>query len=247
MNIDERKEEMKKLRGELEVLVLDYNQAFQEGNVEKYGKLDSEITKKVNEYTALAKDNCFDECKAADDPMLEAVKRLTYQTIRAKDTKEGEDKIPVRTIEDTEKPIDPLKLHKYCKGIGKDAQWAQKIEKFNFLMTAKTAEDLGIDPTEIHNSYAMSDVAKNIKLGKNPTSNTQMIKTLSGIVAAMIGDEYKPVSHDVSYLKKIYCKKNRKALKVTCANHKFMRLYIMEICHRIVTNGRYDIDYKKAK
>lgn len=247
MTIEERKEKMIALRGELEVMALDYNQAVQEGKVDEYVKLNDDMTEKVNEYTSLAKSNCLDECKAAEDPMLEAVKRLTYKTIRCKDVKEGEDKIPVRSIEDTEKPIDPLKLHKHCKGIGKDEHWAQKIEKFNFLMTAKTATDLGIDPKDIHNSFAMSDIAKGISLGKNPTSNTQMLKTLAAIVAAMIGEEYKPVSHDVAYLKKIYCKKNKKALTVTCANHKFMRLYIMEICHRIVTNGRYDVDYKKAK
>jgi hypothetical protein len=61
----------------------------------------------------------------------------------------------------------------------------------------------------------------------------------------MIGEEYKPVSHDVNYLMTIFAKKNRKALSVTCANHRYMRNYIMEICHRIVSGESYDVQFKK--
>jgi len=63
----------------------------------------------------------------------------------------------------------------------------------------------------------------------------------------MIGEDYKAITHDVNYILAVYSKKGRKALTVTASNHKQMRQIIMEICHRIVTGGRYDIDYKKIK
>jgi len=236
------------LRARAEDLVLKYNEAIQNGDFNTANKLDAEIEQAVNEHTAIAREECFDRLKATPDPMLAAVRELSFMTIRAKDTKVGEEKIPVRIIEDSEKAIDLLKLHKACPGgIGKDEKWAAMIEKLNFLMTAQKAVDLGIDPKAINDSYAMSEIARQIDMGKTPTSKTNLLKTVQSIINAMIGEEYKAVSHDVNFLMSVYSRKNRKALTVSCANHKYMRQYMMEICHRIVEGKTYILDYKQAK
>lgn len=236
------------LRAKAEELVLAYNDAVQNGDFNTATKLNAEIEQAVNEYTSIAREECFAELAATDDPMLAAVKRLSFMTIRAKDTKVGDEKIPVRVIEDSEKAIDLLKLHKAVKGgIGKDEKWAAMIEKLNFLMTAQKAVDLGIDPKAVNDSYAMSDIARQIDMGKTPTSKTNILKTVQAIVTAMIGEEYKAVSHDVNFLMSVYSRKNRKALTVSCANHKYMRQYMMEICHRIVEGKSYALDYKQIR
>lgn len=237
------------LREKAETLVKDYNDAIQSGKYEKAAKLNDEIEQTVNEYTSIAREECFAALKATKDPMLEAVKVLIYPTIRAKDSKVGNEKIPVRSIEDIEKPIDLLKLHKYVggDGIGADKNWAYKVEKLNFLMTAQKAVDLGIDPKSVNDSYAMSDISKSIDLGKTPCSKTNILKTVQAIVTAMVGEEYKATSHDVNFLMSVYSRKNRAALTVTCANHKYMRQYMAEICHRIVLGKSYALDYKKIK
>ncbi|MBQ0014757.1 MAG: hypothetical protein KBS82_05495 [Oscillospiraceae bacterium] len=231
-----------------EELVKVYNDQYQTGKFEDAIKTNEELEQVVNEYTSVVRKECFERLAKADDPMLEAVKELTFATIRIKDTKEGEEKIPVRVIEPCDKQIDLLKLHKFVDGgIGVDKNWNYMVEKLNFLMTVQKAIDLGIDPTGINDSYAISELAKEINLGKTPTSKTQILKTVQSIVSAMVGDEYKATSHDVNFLMSVYSKKNRKALTVTCANHKYMRSYMMEICHRIVCEKSYEIDYKKAK
>lgn len=236
------------LRAKAEGLVHDFNDAVQNGDYNSSAKLNTEIENAINKYTSMAREECFSELKAADDPMLAAVKRLSFMTIRAKDTKVGDEKIPVRVIEDIEKPIDLLKLHRAVKGgIGKDKNWAYMIEKLNFLMTAQKAADLGINPKSINDSYAMTDIAKQIDMGKTPTSKTNILKTMQSIVDAMVGKEYKAVSHDVNFLMSVYSRKNRKALTVSCANHKYMRQYMMEICHRIVEGKSYALDYKQIK
>ena len=251
------------LREKAEALTEVYNNEVQSGNFNPMMEYPSETTdgatvtvpvrevieQSVNEHTFIAREECFNALKATNDPMLEAVKQLTFPTIRIVDKKVGEEaKIPVSSIENSEKAIDLLKLHKAVKGgIGKDAKWPAMIEKLNFLMTAQKAVDLGINPKAINDSYAMSDIAKQIDLGKTPTSKTNLLKTVQSIVTAMIGEEYKAVSHDVNFLMSVYSRKNRKALTVTCANHKYMRQYLMEICHRIVEGKSYDVDYKKAK
>lgn len=257
--------EKAQLREKAEVLIKDFNEAVQNGNfaptMEVPKAYDSKETEKVlirelveqlvNEYTCIAQNECFIALKAKDDPMLDAVKQLTFDTIRIVDKKVGDDKqkIPVSSIEDSEKYIDLMKLHKFVggDGIGKNKHWAYIIEQFNFLMTAQKAIDLGIDPTNINSSYAMSDISRQISLGKTPTSKTNMLKTMQSIVTAMIGEEYKATSHDVAFLMSVYSKKNRAALTVTCSNHKHMRQYMAEICHRIVLGLSYEIDYKKAK
>lgn len=257
------------LREKAETLIKNYNDAVQSGNfspVIEVPKADASdnptngtenvlireiVEQLVNEYTSIARDECFAALKSTDNPMLEAVKQLTFSTIRIVDKKVGEDKqkTPVSSIEDSEKPIDLLKLHKYVggDGIGADKNWAYKVEKLNFLMTAQKAVDLGINPKAVHDSYAMSEISRDIDLGKTPTSKTNILKTVQAIVTAMVGEEYKATSHDVNFLMSVYSRKNRKALTVTCANHKYMRQYMAEICHRIVLGKSYALDFRAKR
>ena len=236
------------LREAVEALCKQYNENIQEGNFQESTKLNDEIEQTVNEYTSIAREECFDALKATENPMLEAVKQLTFPTIRAKDTKQGDEKIPVRVIEDIEKPIDLLKLHKAVDGgIGADKNWAYKVEKLNFLLTAQKAKDLGIDPKEVNDSFAMADISKQIDMGKNPTSKTNLLKTVNAVVQAMIGEEYKAVSHDVNFLMSVFSRKKRAALTVSCANHKYLRKYMAEICHRIVMGETYKIEFRKVR
>lgn len=241
---------MAEIRTNIEGLVKSYNDAVQEAKFSDMARLDAEITAAINEYTSLSRTICFDECAASDDPMLEAIKRLSYLTIGVKDGKAEETEIPVREVIEREKQIDLLKLHKYIEGgIGIDHNWPYMVERFNMALTAQKALDLGIDPREISDSYAMSEIARGIDLGKTPTSKTNILKTMRGIIAAMIGEEFAnaATSHDVNFLLSVYSRKNRKALTVSCANHKYLRGYVMEICHRVVTDGTYAVEYKRVK
>ena len=254
---------MDELREKAEALALVYNDCVQSGNfapkmehpvVNPDGSQDVEtvliddlMNNTVAEYTSRSCDACFAVLMANENPMLAACIMLQYPSIRIVD-KRDENKIPIRTIEDAEKYIDLLRLHKKVNGgIGNDKNWHLMIEKLNLLMTAQKAIDLGINPKSVNDSYAMSDIAKAIDLGKTPTSKTNILKTVQMVVSAMIGEEYKATSHDVNFLFSVYSKKNRKALTVSCANHKYMRQYVLEICHRIVTGASYELDYKKIK
>lgn len=247
MTREENTKKLVELRAKAEELVSSYNEAMQSGKVEDAFKADNAITETVNEYTAVVREMCFADCKASENPMLYAVKALSFMTIGVKDEKNGDDKVPVRSIVDKEKQIDLYKLHKYCDGIGADKKWVYIAEKMNFLLTAQKAVDLGVDPKAINDSYAMSSIAKEIDMGKTPTSKTNLLKTLNVVIGAMLGDEYKATSHDVNFLMSVYSRKNRKALTVTCANHRYFRNYLAEVCHRIVTGKSYAVDFKAEK
>ena len=237
------------LRSEVDTLVSNYNEAYQAGKFEEAMKLSKAIEEKVNEYTSVVRDDCFEACKNSKDPMLTAVTLLSFVTIGVKDEQKGDDAIPVRIVVEKERQIDLFKLYKYCgeKGIGADPKWLYMAEQLNMLLTAQKAQDLGLDPKVVNDSFAMSNIAREISLGKSPTSKTNILKTLQSIITAMLGEGYKATSHDVNFLMSTYSKKNRKALTVTTANHKTLRGLLAEICHRIVTKKQYAVDYKAVK
>lgn len=246
---DEAVAKLRVLRTDVEGLVSSYNEAFQAGKFDEAMSLNGQLEEKVNEYTSVARDDCFEMCKNSANPMLTAVTVLSFVTIATKDETKGDDKIPVRIVIEKERQIDLYKLHKYCgdDGIGADKNWLYMAEQFNCLLTAQKAQDLGIDPKKVNDSYAMSNIAREIDMGKNPTSKTNLLKTLQMVITAMLGEEYKATSHDVNFLLSVYSKKNRKALTVTAANHKALRGYLAEICHRIVTKKQYAVEFKAVK
>lgn len=246
---DEAVKKLNGIRTEVEGLVSSYNEAYQAGKFEEAMKLSKAIEEKVNEYTSVVRDDCFEACKNSADPMLTAVTMLSFVTIGVKDEQKGDDAIPVRIVVDKERQIDLFKLHKYCgeKGIGADPKWLYMAEQLNMLLTAQKAQDLGLDPKVVNDSFAMSNIAREIDLGKSPTSKTNILKTLQSIITAMLGEGHKATSHDVQFLMSTYSKKNRKALTVTTANHKTLRGLLAEICHRIVTGKQYAVDYKAVK
>lgn len=247
MTREENTAKLAQLRSEAEALVKDYNEAIQNGKFEDATKADKSVIEKINEYTSVVRDMCFEDCKNTENPMLTAVQTLSYVTIGVKDEQKGDDKVPVRTVIDKERQIDLLKLHKYCGSIGADENWMHVAQKMNFLLTAQKATDLGLNLKAVNDSYAMSEIARQFDMGKNPTSKTNLLKTLQMVVSAMLGDGYKATSHDVNFLMSVYSKKNRKALTVTCANHRYFRNYLAEVCHRIVTGKSYELDYKAKK
>lgn len=247
MTREEGMAKLAELKSSVDEQVKVFNDAVQNGRFEESTKADKAMTGTINEYTATVRDMCFEECKATDDPMLAAVKTLSYVTIGVKDEQKGDDKVPVRVIVDKERQIDLLKLDKFCGGIGADPNWMHVAQKMNFLLTAQKAKDLGLDPAKVNDSYAMSEIARQFEMGKNPTSKTNMLRTLQMVVTAMLGEGYKATSHDVNFLLSVYSRKNRKALVVSCANHRNFRAYIAEVCHRIVTGKEYELEYKTKR
>lgn len=237
------------LRAMAEELSTAYTKAVEQDSLERCVRIEDEINEIISAYTEVACKECYKELLACEDPMLEAVKRLTFTTIHQKDDLvEGTD-IIVHVIEDVDKPIDLRALHKAAgkDGIGKDKNWIYAVEQLNCLMTARICEELGVDCKSIRDNYYMAKISREIDLGKNVTSNKSLLRALSSVIAMMIGEEYKPLTKDVNFLYMIYSKKGRKALAVSCANHGNFTSYIKEICHRIVTNGVYTAEYKTIK
>lgn len=247
MTREERNVAIANIAAELESLAVQYNDANIEERFKDKEDIDKRMTELVTEYSSLAMEDTFENCKEQDDPMLAAVTQMLYSVKAVKDVKTKDDPIGTRVVYDKDKKIDLRKLDKYCGGIGHDASWTAMIERFNRLMTLRTAKELGIDAKEISDTYAMSRAAREFAMDENAASNTKILKTLNAIIEAMLGEGYKGNSHDVNYLIKVYCKKSKALLSVTCSNHKYMTEHMADICHRIVTGGTYGVEYKAEK
>lgn len=253
--------------------VQEYNSAYGEKRFDDASTINANIEKKIDEYNSIAQMLCFDACAKAEDPMKAAVLTLHYPIIGIKDTMIGDEvKVLKRVIigdpegEDATpkyKQIDLLKLQKYVKdreghGIGYEANWNNQAERLNLLFALDCAVEIGKGQefiNEMSECYAVKEASREIDFGvKNPKagtpiSNTGLLKAVKAVVTAMVGPEFgdKVLTHDVRFLKIVSAKKSRKELTVQCANHRFMRGYLMEVCNRIMTDGVYDVDYKRVK
>ena len=76
MTNEERTAKLAELRAEAEAGAVEWNTANLEHRFADASHAAEKIDTAVKEYTALARMMCFEHCKNADDPMLEAVSIL---------------------------------------------------------------------------------------------------------------------------------------------------------------------------
>lgn len=233
------------IKNDIENNVKEYNDVMKAADFNKASSIDEKINDYVKEYSKVAQKNVFESYMLSETPMLDAIKDLIYTVVTVKNGTDEKNKTPMKYIDEKTVYIDLLKMQKYMnKNIGAIDGWQYQIENFNYRMTLGVATELGINVKSINDSYAMDKLARDLKNGKSVVSNTKKLAALQGVIDAMLGEGYKVTSHDVAYLNNIYCKKGKTALTVVCANHRYMRQYIMEIAHRVVCEKEYKVEYK---
>lgn len=215
-------------------------------------KVEAELNEKVADYKVAARALCYEDCQATENPMLEAVKVRRYECIGVKPIQEEGCPVEYR-VEPKLSDIDLLDMNKrVTDGIGCAKNWPDVAQKMNFLLTVGRAKDLGVAPdelTKIRDCYRMTEIAREFDMGKNPVSNTNMLKTLRTVIAGMLGEEYraKVLSTDVRFLQFVYSKKGKGILGVAVAKHKPFVGYLADVCHHIVTGNPYTIEGWEAK
>lgn len=198
------------------------------------------------------------DCGRDEKPMLKAVIRELYPTLSVGTGEDRDTKVEFMKVVKRMKRIPLDKLHKKCSGIGVDKNWYYEAQSFNKLLVARAMVDadkegkLTIEEAlkQIDDSFAMDKIAKEIKYGKNPTSNTNLLKTLRKLICMMIGEEYESEvrSHDINTLNSRYlteCKADPSGLTAEAkTNKKFYDLCLV-IAHRVATGGSYSVYCKE--
>lgn len=244
------------LEAELRALVAKYNKSAKYAEFKTMKELDKSIEDKLSEYNAQCETDCFKELAAAENPMVAAATMLSYQTLKVRDVS-LEDGGSERRVEPAYRAIDPMRLHKSIEGgIGADKLWWSRVERLNTLLTAATAVELGaknngveLDVAKVKETAMMRDESKKLSMhmDKNPKSDKLLLNDLQETIDAMLGTGYTATPYMVAFVRKAHERKARKALTLTSATHKAMRIIMMDLCHQAITKAAFELEFKVAK
>lgn len=213
----------------------------------------------IKEYSASAKYEKLVELSVMENPMKSAIVDGTYTVLREVDIKDEETGlVEGKDLAEQTKRIDLLDLDRFCKYKASAVKgWQYKVEKFNQLMCFKAGKELKVKESEMKKmakSYYLSKIASEIDMGKTPTSNTQALKALQEVIDSIIFEDdgkgnniYKAVSHDINFIDKVYISLGASTLTARVSNPTTMRKIITRVLYRVLTNGNYELDYKKIK
>lgn len=227
--------------------------AIRENDLTALNAADDKLKELEKEYDAFALQTLYAELNAAEDPILEAIKKFTYATKRHRPVK-TDGVVMSYEIIDVIRRIDLLA---FCKQVdGADTSWQYDVQKLNKSLALRTANELKLPDAKINaikTTFAMhkSIVGDRVEI---PTSTAKIVKMLQAIVDKIIFsgegevNEYKVTSHDVNHLLMTYTQRDSKnALAVRVAKHKALTAEIATVCHKIVTGSTYDVIYAQLK
>lgn len=223
-----------------------------------YEDIVTSVDKKLEMYNFHSQAATFAEIKATEDPMLEAVKRLSYpvMTVKEKTENNGGGTVHYLATGSKDEQIDLLALAAKCGGIGHDTNWFATIEQLCLRMTLVAAGGIALSPEEIASidaSFNMSQLARQIQLHlndpdePNPISIKQMLKVLDKILEQMLGEGYHAEVRDVKYMLGTFTGKSRKFLTMKTLNSKRLAGVIHEMAHRIVLGKAYCLEANVKK
>lgn len=251
------REEMLKAEAQLDEAIKGYNAAVRAKDLDKIAQFDKDCATAKVLYNDNARENFYAICLAGDDPLYEAVKLHQYQSITYRDKAVKDTDLILREKAYGEMFVQLGAFKKYAEEnadthIGADEKWLLMIAKFTQLMTFYACKELNIDPKTISDTYAIREIEREINLGKTPTSKTQIQKQLQQIVTAMLGEgneemKFAVTSHDAAFIRMLFAKKSRRALSMAASSPKEMTSLVAQVCHRIVLNADYRVEYKEVK
>ena len=215
--------------------------------VDQKRHFESDLEEVINYYSAVSKKACYSAAKQSGDPMRYAILTFYYPAIKIKEAEDKETGTIIRSIVDAVRPIDLGDMYKKLGGIGVDKNWLYSAERFNYHLSLRGAERIGA--TIQKENFYMNEISHQLDMGKDPCSNTQLLKTLNLVIHQMIGEQYNATSHDRNYLVDVYVNDNKKSKTgVSAANHKTLRNYLKKVCYRILTNGTgYELEQREIK
>lgn len=231
--------------------------------VEESRRYDLELEEIINTYTGHSKEECYNRCRRAENPLIAAILEFSYPSIRERKVEDKETRTINRFIADCDKFIDLGDLHKKLGGVGVNKTWLNMAEKLNFYLTTRAAKrlsDVGVCGKNgvrvydelVNNTaevYTMRKLSRDIDLGADSLADENILAMLTTIIQAMLGEEYTPEMRDVYYLIDVYAQDGKKSKTgVTAANHKTLRTYLKKVCYRILTHANgYEVESREVK
>jgi uncharacterized membrane protein len=206
-----------------------------------------------SEYAKLVEADVYSRLGKAENPMIEAITQYSFKVQKASTVKDPKTK-KIAEFKMTEKDRQ-IDLLKFGKTNGLDVMWETDISLLNQALCLRVADELGLSKaeiTEIAQTYYMNKKAQEKADGKPAISNNELVKRLQNVINAIIfdneiTDKFKCNNHDIKYLLLTYARKGKKALSIAVSKDGQLRMLIADVLHRIVTNSRYSVDYKRIE
>lgn len=253
--IEEIRKELEEYKGDIEKNIAEYNTALSENDFAKMAKAETALKTAESSYAEAKEEEVFETLKSEENPVKAAIIRHSYNVVTHKVNRKKGVIIGYELVTDRLRQIDLLRVCKYCD---LPTSWQYKVEKFNQLLALRTANDLKLPKSkvkEICDSFYMNKLAREIDLGGTPDSNTQICKQLQMVVDAILYVDngkgknlYRVNNHDVAYLLMVYTQRNNKKIcSVKVAKNSYVHKLILDVMHRILTGGVYDLNYQMVK
>lgn len=249
--------ELKEIRGveaiekSIDEAIKVINQNITNNDMQGYNSSLETLKSFEKEYDVAMQRRLYTQFGNEPQPVISALKQFQYDVIRHKEITNDEKQLV--KIERSVKKVN-VDLLKMCQYLNLNTDWQYAVEKFNQLMCIRAGQELKMSKDEIEKmsqSYFMHKINEEIKVGKTPISNNQLTKKLQEIIDEILPDnEEKPYrcnSHDLAYIIMTYAKKGKSALSLAVSKHGYMRQLVTDVLYRIVTDGKYGIEYQAKR
>lgn len=225
--------------------------AVENSDPEKVKAAEAELQTLEAEYAESERIRVFSELRGRENPVLSAVMMHDYETLSHRVNRDS-DTGSVIGVELVYRPVQ-VDLVRFCRFCKLPTAWQFKVEKLNQLLTLRDAQELKLSSAEMKNiskSFYMNEKAREIDIGKTPTSNTQVLSLIqSAIDDVLFLDDGKGKnsvrvnSHDLAYI--IKCRTKRSTpLKVSVCKNQMLHKLFVDVMYRITTGQMYGLDYK---
>lgn len=235
------------IKERLDGFVTDYNKAYLAKSFDSLHEAETNLNTELKAYKKAAFDAVLYRLKSTDNPVLEAVKQLTYGVFRTKAVKDDNGNEIGIELTPSDARIDLVKVCEYCE---LSTVWKYKVEKLALLLALRAAKELKIPASEIkvmNYKFKMDELARKEEMGETPSSNNQIVKSIQAIMDEVLPGQGNANSHDAAYMWMASTRAGREAKCIKVADAKMAHRLFAEVANRIVTNGRYEVDYKMVK
>lgn len=223
-----------------------YNEALLAKNLSAKAEAEENLKGALKEYKKQKLDSVLYHLKQEENPVMAAVRQLTYPVMRSKIVREEGIETGIELVE-TNVRIPLVKVCEYC---GLSTVWQYKVEKLALLLSLRAAKELKIPAAEMKRmtkDFRMNELARKVELGETPESNTQIVAMIQNIMDDLLPGAGKANSHDAAYAWMTCTRAGREAKTVKVCDPRTAHNIMIDVMNRIVTKGRYEVDYRKVK
>ena len=231
------------IRKNCEGFVTAYNEALRKEDFRAREEAENNLKSELKRYAKQKGDIVVTTLAREKNPVLAAVKTLTYPILKSKKVREDGVETGVELVEDVVR----VDLVKVCEAAGLPTAWQYKVEYLGLVMSMRIAKDVN-NPAiakAMKTDYRMKDLARKLAEGETPTSNTQVVKLVQGIVDEILPGSGKVNNHDIAYLQNVMGKAGKVPKDVIVSNGRKTHEYFLDMLNAIVTGSGYTVSYKK--